>query len=46
MGGKGAETIMKMKATKLTGKKFLNLLNEGIIGHHPVQGYYPKIKAT
>ena len=41
--GRGAETIMKMKAT--TGKKNPSLLNGGIIGQHPVQGHCLKIKA-
>ena len=43
--GRGAEKMKKMKATMYTGKKFPNLLNGGIIGHLPVQGHCPKIKA-
>ena len=45
LGGKGGRSNNENKGNKVNGEKISNLLNGGIIGHDPVQGHCPKIKA-
>ena len=44
-GRGGGRNNIENEGNKVKGNKIPHLLNRGIIGHHPVQGHCPKIKA-